>query len=325
MDPRYKIGMRTVKTVVAVGICLLVFQFFVPKSSINGIQAALAATICMKSSLQNTLRTGLDRAAGTVVGSVMGVLFLLLSAVVPAVLISALGIVGVLLIIYMCNVFRLQASVTISIVVFLIILIGESDIPPLFYGLARLGETIFGIFIAYIINRFLDKRYLKNILNPIESASEPTTSIRAAADSDIGVIMQIWLRANTSAHAFLGELYWHNRYDAARQAIKAAQTIVFENQSQVKGFLSLSSENEIIAVCVLPDARNTGIGIHLIDHAKQMFPCLSVRCFKPNELAVKFLINRGFVPVSETADALTGYPMYTMEWSDKHRMTCTSE
>ncbi len=324
MDPRYKIGMRTVKTVVAVGICLLVFQFLVPKSSINGIQAALAATICMKSSLQNTLRTGLDRAAGTVVGSVMGVLFLLLSAVVPAVLISALGILGVLLIIYVCNVFRLQASVTISIVVFLIILIGESDIPPLFYGLARLGETIFGIFVAYIINRFLDKRYLKIILKPIEPALEPATGIRAAADSDIGVIMQIWLRANTPDHAFLDELYWHNRYDAARQAIKAAQTVVFENRSQIQGFLSLSAENEIIAVCVLPDARHSGIGIRLIDHAKQLFPCLSVRCFKPNELAVKFLINRGFVPVSEEADALTGYPVYTLEWSDKHRMTCAS-
>ncbi len=319
MNPRYKIGMRTVKTVVAVGICLLVFQFLMPKSSINGIQAALAATICMKSSLQNTLRTGLDRAAGTVVGSVMGVLFLLLSGVLPAVLISAIGILGVLIIIYLCNVFRLQASVTISIVVFLIILIGERDIPPVFYGLARLGETVFGIFIAYMVNRFLDMRYLKKKPHSGEVLTEPSALIRDAVDGDTGGVMQIWFQANTAAHPFLTELYWHSRYDTARQTIKTAQTFVYENRGEIKGFISLTSETEIIAVCVAPGAQHTGIGIRLIEQTKLLYPCLSVKCFKKNELTVKFLINRGFIPVSEKKDPLTGLTEYAMEWSAKNK------
>ncbi len=322
MNPRYKIGMRTVKTVVAVGICLLAFQFLVPKSSINGIQAALAATICMKSSLQNTLRTGLDRAAGTVVGSVMGVLFLLLSSVLPAALISAIGIFGVLLIIYMCNVLRLQASVTISIVVFLIILIGERDIPPVFYGLARLGETVFGIFVAYMVNRFLDIRHLKKKRGTAESLLEPSILLRNAAEGDIGIVMQIWLQANIATHTFLTELFWHNRYDAVRQSLKSSKTAVYENHGVIQGFISLTSEAEIIAVCVAPGAQHKGIGIRLIDHAKQLYPCLSVTCFKQNENAVKFLINRGFVPVSEKKDTLTGYTEYTMDWSAKSNKTC---
>ncbi len=322
MNPRYKIGMRTVKTVVAVGICLLAFQFLVPKSSINGIQAALAATICMKSSLQNTLRTGLDRAAGTVVGSVMGVLFLLLSGQLPLELISAIGILGVLLIIYLCNVLRLQASVTISIVVFLIILIGERDMPPVFYGLARLGETVFGIFVAYMVNRFLDIRYLKKKLMTDQAQDEPCAHIREAAESDTGAVMQLWLQTNIASHAFLPQLFWHNRYDAVRQAVQQSQTAVYENRGAIQGFISLSSEAEIVAVCVSPGAQHKGIGIRLIDHAKQLYPCLTVKCFKQNETAVKFLINRGFVPASEKKDALTGYTEYTMEWSAKSNKTC---
>ncbi len=322
MNPRYKIGMRTVKTVVAVGICLLAFQFLVPKSSINGIHAALAATICMKSSLQNTLRTGLDRASGTVVGSVMGVLFLLLSTLLPAPLISAIGILGVLLIIYLCNVFRLQASVTISVVVFLIILIGERDIPPVFYGLARLGETIFGIFVAYIVNRFLNLQQKNQpAMAVVGGAAE---IVREATDADIGAIMQIWLQSSIAAHPFLGALYWHNRYDAVRAAVRQAQTAVYENHGKIQGFISLTPEAEVLELCVAKSAQHTGIGIRLIEHAKLTFSCLSVKCFKQNERSVKFLLNRGFVPVLEKLNEEVGYAEYTMEWSAKNKTkTCS--
>jgi N-acetylglutamate synthase-like GNAT family acetyltransferase len=262
--------------------------------------------------------------AGTVVGSVMGVLFLLLSGLLPEVLISAIGIFGVLFIIYLCNVFRLQSSVTISIVVFLIILIGERDIPPLFYGLARLGETVFGIFVAYMVNRFLDIRHLKKKPSADNALPEPSVSIRNAADSDTGAVMQIWLQANIAAHPFLNALHWHNRYDAARQIVRTSQTFVYENRGEMHGFISLSSENEIIAVCVEPRKQHKGVGIHLLDHAKQTFPCLSIKCFKQNELTVKFLINRGFVPVTEKKDATTGYTEYTMEWSANNKRVCES-
>jgi len=322
MDPRYKIGMRTVKTVVAVGICLLTFQFCFPQSSINGIQAALAATICMKSSLQNTLRTGLDRAAGTVLGSVTGVLLLLFKGLLPFELTPLVGILGVLLIIYLCNVLRLQASVTISVVVFLIILIDDRDIPPVVYGAARLAETVFGIFVAYMVNRFLDVRHIKRKNAAAELPLEPSACIRGASDADIGAVMQIWLEANIAAHPFLDALYWHDRYDDVRRTVKAAQTVVYENGGKIQGFISLSAETEILALCVKPGAQHTGVGIRLIEHAKRLYPCLSVTCVKQNESAVKFLINRGFVPVAEKPAAQSGLSAYTMQWSSKNKASC---
>ena len=194
MEPRYKIGMRNIKTAVAVGICLLTVQLIGLISGvigldkeINGIQAALAATICMKSSLQNTLKTGIDRTIGTIIGSAMGVLFLLLGGLIPDMLFVLLVTAGVVVIIYMCNVLRLQASIPISVVVYLIILIGRREISPLMYGLVRLVETVFGIFVAYVVNRFLDIRWISRRSRETEADAE-SAALRAFTPADTGTV-----------------------------------------------------------------------------------------------------------------------------------------
>ncbi len=310
MSLRYRIGMRAVKTVVAVGICLTVFQLLDLGRDINGIQASLAAVICMKSSLQNTLRTGVDRTIGTVIGSLIGVLFLLLSGTLPAFMLSVLGIIGTLLIIYLCNVLKLQASVPISIVVFLIILIADRDIPPVYYGLARLAETVFGIFVAYMTNRYLDlRRYRKRSDTPQD---KPLYGIRSARQADIGAIMQIWLRANIAAHPFLDELHWHEKYDDMRSAFsRAAQTITYMEDGRICGFLSISAEAEIIGIYVAPEAQRKGLGSSLMGYAKDTNACLKIRVYKQNDPAVKFLFNRGFSLMEETETE------YVMHWCDK--------
>jgi len=312
MSLRYRIGMRAVKTVVAVGICLVTFQFLDFGREINGIQASLAAVICMKSSLQNTLRTGIDRVIGTVIGSFLGVLFLLLSGMLPPYILSALGIFGVLLIIYLCNVFKIQSSVPISIVVFLIILIADHDIPPVYYGFARLAETVFGIFVAYMTNRYLDLRRYRKPAALFEDV--PDYGIRSAKEHDIGAIMQIWLHANIAAHPFLDELHWHQKYDKMRSAfLSAAQTIVYVEKGRVRGFLSLSSDDEILGLYVAPEAQRTGLGSSLMGRVKDTSACLSMRVLKQNDPAVKFLFNRGFALMQETDNE------YVMYWCDKNR------
>ena len=314
MKPRYKIGMRTVKTVVAVGICLITFQLLALEGEINGIQAALAAVICMKSSLQYTLRTGIDRTIGTVFGSVIGVLFLLANAYLPDFMFSVTGIFGVLLIIYLCNIFKLRASVPISIVVFLIILIAEHDIPPVYYGLARLGETVFGIFIAYMVNRFLDLGYLRKNRLPASLADNAAMDgIRAATADDIGSVMQVWLRANIAAYPHLDEAHWHRIYDDTRMAFKSAAHIsVYTQDGIVLGFICFTEDAYILALCVLPQAQRKGIGTSLLNHVKQIMPCLSISVYRHNDTAVKFLRGRGFFPETQKDDE------YGMEWSGKN-------
>lgn len=326
MKPRYKIGMRNIKTAVAVGLCLLTFQliglgnhFIGLDKDINGIQAALAATICMKSSLQNTLRTGIDRTIGTVFGSVMGVLFLLIGRFIPAAVFVLLITAGVVVIIYLCNVLRLQASVPISIVVYLIVLIGQKNISPVAYGLARLAETVFGIFVAYLVNRFLDARWLARFRKTAPPANSPEFAcIRPYTPDDVGAVMHIWLRTNIAAHSFIDDDIWHRRYETVRNALSTADTALYDD-GQVRGFISVTDDTVITAFSIAPEAQHKGIGTRLLDPARQSRSCLSIRVYKHNEASVKFLLNRGFVITEEFKAASDNSAEYLLEWSAKNK------
>lgn len=322
MEPRYKIGMRNIKTAVAVGICLLTVQLIGLISGvigldkeINGIQAALAATICMKSSLQNTLKTGIDRTIGTIIGSAMGVLFLLLGGLIPDMLFVLLVTAGVVVIIYMCNVLRLQASIPISVVVYLIILIGRREISPLMYGLVRLVETVFGIFVAYVVNRFLD---IRRIASGREAeADAESAALRAFTPADTGTVMHIWLRAHIASHSFTSDMVWHQRYESVRSALPSSDTVIYHDDGGAKGFICIT-DDVITALCTLPEAQGRGIGTRLLDCAKESHACMSIRVFRKNESAVKFLLNRGFVIAKELPASSDAEAEYVMEWSLKN-------
>ncbi len=323
MDPRFKIGMRIIKTALAAGICLETFYLLNLGSNINGVYAAVAATICMKSSLQQTVRTGIDRTVGTVIGSATGILFLFLTRLVPEPYSALITTVGVVCVIYLCNIFKLQFSVTISVVVYLVILVVPREIPPLLYGIARLGETLFGIFVAFVVNKFFDPRYIRARLSkPADKQESFEADIRERTDEEMGRIMQIWLKANIEAHKHIGRDYWHEQYDAAREAIKTATTFVFESKGVVSAFISLSGDNQIFTLCVSPNLQQTGIGTRLLDALKGRYPCLSVSVFQDNECALKFFLNHGFTILSETRNETMPCRVYTLEWSVKSRGRC---
>lgn len=325
MNPRFKIGMRIIKTAVAAGICLQVFYWLNIGSNINGVYAAVAATICMKTSLQQTLKTGIDRTVGTVIGSAIGILFLFLTRLVPEPYFALITTGGVVCVIYLCNIFKLQFSVTISVVVYLVILVVPREIPPLLYGVARLGETLFGIFIAFVVNKFFDPRYIKSKLKRAADQQEaPIELIRSYTEKDLGRIMQLWLKANIQAHKRISEDFWHEQYDAAREAIKTAATFVWESKGVVSGFISLSADNQILSLCVQEQFRQTGIGTRLLDTLKSQYPCLSVRVYDGNETAVQFFLNHGFIISSETWNENAACRVYTLEWSLKSKGQCTA-
>ena len=91
---------------------------------------------------------------------------------------------------------------------------------------------------------------------------------------------------------------------------------MYVEDGHVKGFLALSSEAEIIGLYVTTKAQRTGLGSSLMAHAKDINPCLSMRVFKQNDPAVKFLFNRGFLIGQETPDE------YVMQWCDKDQTAC---
>jgi putative acetyltransferase len=309
--------MRTIKTALAVGICLEVFSLLNIGSNINGVQASLAATICMKSSLHQTLKTGLDRARGTFIGAVFGIVFLLLENAVPRELFAVIATAGVVAVIYLCNIFGLQASVSISVVVYVVILATERTISPVVYGAARLGETVFGIFVAYTVNRFIGVNYVKKQLKPRGEQGDTEPFVRRFENRDLGRVMQAWLSGNIRAHGSIDEMYWHEQYDSARETIKTASTLVFDFHGDALGFISVINDTEIYGIYVSEAFQGGGIGTQLLRACQNAYPCLTLRVYKENERAVKFFLNRGFSISKESTNEKTGRPEYTLGWSTK--------
>ena len=239
MDPRFKIGMRNIKTAISVGVCLIFFQLV---GISDGIIASITAVICMKSTLQNSLATGIQRVIGTFFGALLAVITLILIEDAPYHVSTIVVLIGVVIIIYLCNVFKIQASTIISVVVFLIILVGEKDAPPLVYGIMRLGETIFGIIVAYLINRFIDPRKILK-----KATVESYSKIRKSNGEDIALLMSIWLKTNISSHPSIDELYWHRLYDSVRKNYldNSSQIFLYEEDGKVLGFISILEYSKI--------------------------------------------------------------------------------
>lgn len=312
IDPRYKIGMRNVKTAASVGICLLFFQLI---GVSDGIQAAIAAIICMKSSLQNSIQTGIERIVGTFIGAILGILSLMLIGKTSFHIYTILAIAGVIIIIYLCNILKIQASIVIGLVVFLIILLGEKDLPPLEYGTLRLLETFFGIIVAYLINRFIDPRHLRRFTKADANVSP---SIREGGYGDLPQIMSIWLQSNIDTHRFIDPYYWHKKYDAVRSNYHySASVYVYDQGSQIYGFISVQDDMEIVGLNVINNMKNEGITEQLILYCQEIFPCLSIKVFLINEKLVETLAKSGFTITNEVVDTETQIDQYIMSWSDK--------
>ena len=226
---------------------------------------------------------------------------------------------GVVVIIYLCNVLKLQASVPISIVVYLIILIGQKNVSPFAYGLVRLAETVFGIFVAYMVNRFLDVQWFTRLRKTDHPVVSPESAgLRAFTGNDVGAVMHIWLRTNIAAHGFIDDDIWHRRYESVRNALPSSDTTLYDD-GRVRGFISVTDDTTIAALSIAPGAQNAGIGTKLLDHAKKSRSCLNIRIYKHNEAAVKFLLNRGFVISEEFRAASDNNSEYLMEWSAKNK------
>lgn len=312
IDPRFKIGMRNIKTALSVGICLLFFQFI---GIGDGIQAAIAAIICMKSSLENSIQTGVERIIGTVIGAVLGVLALLIIERTTFQITTLLAITGVVIIIYLCNLFKVQASTVIGLVVFLIILIAEEDQPPVIYGTLRLIETFFGIIVAYLINRFFDLRHLRKLVKENEAA---TTNIRPLNPEELPRIMAIWLESNMVSHPFIDSFYWHSGYDKVRNSLKdSAKVFVYIDNDQVAGFVGVEATMNIIALNVNPRLQDQGIEQQLIGHCQEILPSLSIKVFSGNGNFVDILTKSGFYIIEEGVDSVSNANFYTMTWSEK--------
>lgn len=136
--------MRNLKTALSVFICIVLYQTFDFRYPFYAVAAAI---ISMETSVISSLKIGRNRLMGTVLGAFIGLCFALVS---PGN--AFLTAIGIMVIIYLCNLRHWNQSITIAAVVFISIMlnIGEGQIVE--YSLSRILDTFIGILIGLAVN-----------------------------------------------------------------------------------------------------------------------------------------------------------------------------
>lgn len=129
-------------------ICLLLFP--------GALHPAIAAIICMQSTIEDSITIGVNRLIGTFIGGIIGIIMLLIINKLNLHWFSAIiAALNVCLIIYICNLIKKPAASVIASIVVLSILIDSNVANPILYSAKRTIETALGVIISIIINRYV--------------------------------------------------------------------------------------------------------------------------------------------------------------------------
>lgn len=150
------IGMRTIKTGIAVMLCCILTSFAVD----NMFYCATACVVTMQDTIKTSFKMGTQRVLGTLIGGLIGFLLVLISPANPI-----LCGLGIMLVIKCCNMFKLS-SLVVSSVTFLSLYLGYVDSAPLVYSIQRIIDTSIGVIMGLIINYSVARpNYYNNTMN----------------------------------------------------------------------------------------------------------------------------------------------------------------
>lgn len=171
-------GMRVIKTMIAILICLAIEA--IRQKDGTQYHSSIATTVCMQPNLKSTTKTAKERFIGTLIAGIYG--FLVLTFVFPAINIDrhhwAYFIITALLSLPLMSIMiwiRVPGPMAITVIVYLIISLKNSDIPPMAYTIERVSDTLIGIAVALLVNWFPPLNKLGKRMGHVEIIAEPTT------------------------------------------------------------------------------------------------------------------------------------------------------
>jgi len=148
-----KIGMRNVKTSMAVAICAFIYNFFPTRSPAF---ACIGAIFGMGSDLRNSKLHGGNRFFGTIIGGLIGmVLFRIYLIFCPqgghTWLLVPLSFLGTMILIVLCQMFWV-GGVQPGGVVLCIVMFNTPVDNYISYALTRMFDTGVGVLVALLVN-----------------------------------------------------------------------------------------------------------------------------------------------------------------------------
>lgn len=142
------IGLRTVKTAVAVIIAMLVVDLLGTTDS-KLIFAMLGAMAAVQPTFKESVEAFLSQIIGVIFGAIAGILLLALR--MPPLVTTGIGII---LVITLYNILRIRYSPSLPCFI-LVMLCTTPDVQPLMHALGRIWDTAIGLAIGMLVNMLI--------------------------------------------------------------------------------------------------------------------------------------------------------------------------
>lgn len=130
--------------------------------------------------------------------------------------------------------------------------------------------------------------------------------IRKMKEEDTTKVMTIWTKGNFYAHPFIERDYWISNYNKVKEEyLKQAETYVYEENEEIKGFISILNNTYIGALFVKKDFLRQGIGKRLLNYCKERKEKLTLQVYEKNVDATLFYLAMGFKNIKIQIDEST--------------------
>ena len=147
-------GMRVVKTVLAVMICLMIEYY---RGSAMPYHACIATIVCMQPTIKSTFKAATDRTLGTIIAGtfayLMAILLISRFEIAPSSLkfYLLIGVLSFPLMALMIGI-KKPGSLAITVIVYLVIMLSVNAADALPYTIERVAGTLIGIAVALFVN-----------------------------------------------------------------------------------------------------------------------------------------------------------------------------
>jgi len=161
---RSPIGLRTIKTGIAV---ILTTTLALTPIIGNPFNATMGTILSMQNTVSNSFRTGRERVIGTIIGALIGFLFIFFERYTP----PFIGL-AIITIIVVCGFLKISHATLITITLCLLIIFnpnrGYNGL--LNYTFFRALDTAIGVIIGALVNRFIaPPNHLKSLITELEA------------------------------------------------------------------------------------------------------------------------------------------------------------
>lgn len=211
----FPLGLRTLKTGIAVTLAVLLVRLFVT-DELSVFYAAFGALIAMERTFSGSLKQALSQLIGVVAGTILGLVMLLLfPQATPA---WAAGIGVVLLLLLLCNVLKLNFVASFSCIIFL-----SASLTPtgnvLRDSLFRLRDTAAGIAVALVVNAVIvpynNKVRIRSLLTQLRAQipQQVESIVIFERFPDLKPNVELLRRIDRELQLYHNQRFFHRRHD----------------------------------------------------------------------------------------------------------------